>query len=115
MNSTILKLGLAATDDQDLLPQPVVIRRTPAARQDARPELWAERRSTEEPAVNHCPHCGSIIYSRRHKLCGLCGRELPEEFRFSSAEALRLENLIRNEQERHRTWMKKSTAGAFSV
>lgn len=115
MNGVSLKLGLAATDEQDLLPQPLVIRRAPAARPEARPEFWAERRLTEEPADGRCPHCGSIIYSRRHKLCGLCGRELPEEFLFSSAEAQRLENLLRIEQERHRTWMKKGMVSAFSV
>ncbi|MBM3840330.1 MAG: hypothetical protein FJ398_20680 [Verrucomicrobia bacterium] len=115
MNGVSLKLNLAATDEQDLLQQPVVIRQDPAARPEARPELWAERRLTKEAADGDCPHCGSIVYSRRHKLCGLCGRDLPEEFLFSSAESQRLESLLRIEQARHRAWMRKGAASAFSV
>ena len=30
-----------------------------------------------------CPKCGSIIYSRRNVLCGVCGERLPPELLFS--------------------------------
>lgn len=115
MNGVSLKLGLAPTDERDLLQQPVEIRQTAATRQAVRDELGVSRRLTRELTDCRCPHCDSIIYSRRHKLCGLCGRKLPEEFLFSPAEAQRLENLLRTEQERHRLWMKKGGASAFSV
>ena len=36
----------------------------------------------QEPASPKCPACGSIIYSRRHVLCGVCGERLPEELLF---------------------------------
>ncbi len=34
----------------------------------------------------HCPKCNGVVYSRRHKLCGFCGAELPAEFLFTDAE-----------------------------
>ena len=30
-----------------------------------------------------CPQCGSIIYSRRNVLCGVCGDRLPPELLFT--------------------------------
>jgi len=30
-----------------------------------------------------CPKCGSIIYSRRNVLCGVCGDRLPPELLFT--------------------------------
>jgi hypothetical protein len=30
-----------------------------------------------------CPKCGSIIYSRRNVLCGVCGGRLPDELLFT--------------------------------
>ncbi len=26
-----------------------------------------------------CPHCQSLIYSRKNKICGVCEKPLPEE------------------------------------
>ncbi|MFO1499044.1 MAG: hypothetical protein U1G07_11735 [Verrucomicrobiota bacterium] len=52
-----------------------------------------------------CPECKSIIYSRRHKLCSVCAEPLPEQLLFSTTEAERVEQLLRNEQSRHRKWM----------
>ena len=66
------------------------------------------RQLTSPAVTRHCPECRSIIYSRRHKLCGVCACELPREFLFSVEEASRLQNLLRNEQARHREWMRKS-------
>jgi hypothetical protein len=50
----------------------------------------------------HCPHCGSVIYSRRHKLCGVCAEPLPSACLFSMAEAERVEVLLQEERARHR-------------
>jgi len=33
-----------------------------------------------------CPNCGSLIYSRRNVLCGVCGNRLPESLLFTAAE-----------------------------
>lgn len=55
-----------------------------------------------------CPHCDSIIYSRRHKLCGVCGQSLPADYLFSETEAQRIERILRTEQSRHKKWMRKT-------
>jgi uncharacterized Zn finger protein (UPF0148 family) len=33
-----------------------------------------------------CPKCGSVIYSRRNVLCGVCGERLPGELLFNAEE-----------------------------
>jgi len=33
-----------------------------------------------------CPKCGSVIYSRRNVLCGVCGERLPQELLFTPEE-----------------------------
>lgn len=35
----------------------------------------------------NCPECERLLYSRRHKTCGFCGAELPEECLFTAEEA----------------------------
>src|SRR2546430_15563462 len=62
------------------------------------------------PRERHCPSCDSIVYSRRHRLCGVCGQVLPEDCRFTATEAENVEMLFRTEQQRHRAWLKKTTA-----
>ena len=37
-----------------------------------------------------CPECNSIVYSRRNRLCGVCGESLPAELLFSPDEARRI-------------------------
>jgi predicted nucleic acid-binding Zn ribbon protein len=56
-----------------------------------------------------CPACDSIVYSRRHKLCGVCGQVLPEDCLFTATEAESVEMLLRTERQRHRAWLKKTT------
>jgi hypothetical protein len=56
---------------------------------------------------SRCPGCNAVIYSRRHKLCGVCGEELPEALLFSPSQASRVEELLRLEREQHRAWMKR--------
>lgn len=62
-----------------------------------------------------CPHCDSIIYSRRHKLCGVCAEELPTEVLFTEGESAHIKGLLREEQHRHRCWMTKSFRGTEPV
>jgi predicted nucleic acid-binding Zn ribbon protein len=62
-----------------------------------------------KPRVRLCPSCDSIIYSRRHRLCGVCGQVLPEDCRFTATEAETVEMLLKSERERHRAWLKKTT------
>ena len=55
----------------------------------------------------HCPECDSIIYSRRHKLCGVCGQALPANLLFTVMEAQRVEALVSTERQRHKKWMEQ--------
>src|SRR5437867_9692752 len=59
-----------------------------------------------------CPSCDSIIYSRRHNRCGVCERELPVNFLFTSDEAEKVDVLLRTERERHRAWLTRVELGA---
>lgn len=45
-----------------------------------------------------CPNCGSIIYSRRNKLCGVCETLLPEELLFSPEEKKQWDKVIEVEK-----------------
>ena len=58
-----------------------------------------------------CPSCDSIIYSRRHNRCGVCERELPVNFLFTSDEAEKVDVLLRTERERHRAWLTRVEVG----
>ena len=62
-----------------------------------------------------CPHCDSIVYSRKNKLCGVCSRQLPDSFLFSEAEATRVARILAIEKERHRKWISKAFLDAVSV
>ena len=61
-----------------------------------------------QPQVRRCPICESIIYSRRHKLCGVCCGELPDECLFDPAQAESVSALIKEERAQHRTWMRRA-------
>ena len=56
----------------------------------------------------HCPSCDSIVYTRRHRLCGACGEVLPEDRLFTVGEAQNVEMLLQTERQRHRAWLKKT-------
>jgi hypothetical protein len=56
---------------------------------------------------SRCPECNAVIYSRRHRHCGVCGEELPEALLFSPSQALQVEELLRFERKQHRAWMKR--------
>lgn len=54
-----------------------------------------------------CPRCASIVYARRHKLCGVCGEELPAAVLFSASEASRVLATLVSERQRHRAWIER--------
>jgi hypothetical protein len=54
-----------------------------------------------------CPNCDSIIYSRRHKACGVCAEPLPLACLFSVQEAESVERLLDEERGRHRKWLQR--------
>ena len=110
MSAVSWNLKIVATEEMDLLQQPIAIRH-----ETAYGRLPVSRHLTLQRSELRCPHCDSVIYSRRHKLCGSCSRELPEELLFNSVEAERLENLLRTEQQRHRKWMRQKCHGSFAV
>lgn len=49
-----------------------------------------------------CPDCGSVIYSRKHVLCGVCGKRLPDSLLFTPEDRAmvdqQMEDLKRREQ-----------------
>jgi len=69
------------------------------------PQLYA--RIGAPAQQRHCPFCDSIVYSRRHKLCGVCLRELPEQMLFSPEQAGNVTSMLRDEQQRHRAWLQR--------
>ena len=38
----------------------------------------------------NCPHCQRVLYSRKRKTCGFCGKELPPECLFSEMEMAKI-------------------------
>jgi hypothetical protein len=61
-----------------------------------------------EPSERRCPACNSLVYSRRHNRCGVCGRILPTSCLFTSDEAERVDALLRKERQRHRDWLRRA-------
>jgi len=65
-----------------------------------------------------CPACGSLIYSRRHPLCGQCGERLPDSVLFTPAERAGLETKLaearRRAREAHQSPDPASPAGDAS-
>jgi len=57
--------------------------------------------------AKHCPACGSVIYSRRAKVCGVCSAPLPAALRLVGEQAQKIaaqfkqseQNIRRMEQE----------------
>ncbi|MEI7809843.1 MAG: hypothetical protein WCJ07_15300 [Verrucomicrobiota bacterium] len=62
-----------------------------------------------------CPKCGSVIYSRRHSICGRCGEKLPESLMFDLITSKKVEDLIAQDKKR-KEWESKfpghATGGA---
>ena len=62
-------------------------------------------RGVKAQAERRCPHCNAIIYSRRHKLCGVCSEPLPLTCLFSTEEAQSVASRLSEERARHRKWL----------
>ena len=65
--------------------------------------------------AHRCPACNSIIYSRRHSLCGVCGKPLPEDRLFTLTEAKAVTRLLSMEKQRYREWLSKGVAQALAI
>lgn len=50
----------------------------------------------------HCPTCRRTILSRRNKLCGFCGKPIPQELLFTAAEVEVIEAAERKRAEASR-------------
>ena len=67
----------------------------------------------------HCPACGSVIYSRRAKLCGVCSAPLPDELRITGEQSEKIgklmkqmeQNIRRMEQEERDDQLRYSGSG----
>ena len=53
-----------------------------------------------------CPKCGSVVYSRRHLVCGRCGEKLPESAGFDVATRQRLDAMAA-EEHKQAAWRSK--------
>jgi hypothetical protein len=62
--------------------------------------------------TGHCPQCKSIVYSRRHRMCGVCNQPLPDALLFSEREAERVAQLVHKERSEHRRWLEQREAVA---
>jgi uncharacterized Zn finger protein (UPF0148 family) len=49
-----------------------------------------------------CPHCGSVVYSRRNVLCGVCGKRLPDSVLFTAEERTVVERELAEAKRRAR-------------
>jgi uncharacterized Zn finger protein (UPF0148 family) len=66
------------------------------------PEECQEGSSTVGIMPPKCPKCGSIIYSRRNVLCGVCGERLPEELLFTAEQRDAVDKTLRELKEREK-------------
>jgi hypothetical protein len=82
---------------------------------NVKPALKATLGEPVGQKTHRCPACNSIIYSRRHRLCGVCGSSLPEDRLFTPTEAKAVTRLLSVEKQRHRQWLSKGFAQALSV
>ena len=49
-----------------------------------------------------CPHCDSVVYSRRNVLCGVCGKRLPDSVLFTAEERAVVERELAEAKRRAR-------------
>lgn len=70
---------------------------------------------TPVASPGHCPHCQSIIYSRKAKLCGVCSGPIPENIRFGQTETKRIQSLMDIERNKHRKWISKELKQTLAV
>jgi uncharacterized Zn finger protein (UPF0148 family) len=56
-----------------------------------------------------CPECGSIIYSRRNILCGVCGKQLPPELLFTPEEKEKFDRQLAEDKKRRQKEAEKES------
>ena len=49
-----------------------------------------------------CPYCHAPIYSRSHKICGVCEKPLPPELLWSGAQVAELKKETEEEEKREK-------------
>lgn len=59
-----------------------------------------------------CPKCGSVIYSRKNVLCGVCGERLPAELLFTAEERAAVERDLAATKRRARQASGDSSSGS---
>ena len=64
-------------------------------------------RNNTAQGERRCPWCNAIIYSRRHRNCGVCCEPLPAACVFTSEESAQVKSLLEQERQRHRKWLGK--------
>jgi hypothetical protein len=94
-------LDLDWNTQDELESQPVVISWQP------RPAVV--RGIGDSTATVRCPECASIVYSRRHRLCGVCNQPLPDHLLFTMRDSQRVKQLMDLERARHRRWLEQRT------
>ena len=61
-----------------------------------------------------CPKCGSIIYSRRNVLCGVCGERLPPELLFTAEQRESVEGELQDLKKREREMRRRESETSSS-
>ena len=72
--------------------------------------LFSQGRKVQQE--RRCPWCNAIVYSRRHRNCGVCSEPLPAACVFTNEESARVKSLLDAERERHRKWLGKVNFGS---
>ena len=63
----------------------------------------------QPPMTPKCPKCGSIIYSRRNVLCGVCGERLPPELLFTPQQRETVERDLQVLKEREKEMRRRES------
>ncbi|MGV3771850.1 MAG: hypothetical protein ACO1QB_03045 [Verrucomicrobiales bacterium] len=62
-----------------------------------------------------CPHCQSLIYSKRQKFCGVCEQALPEKLLFNNSQSRNVKSLLEEERQKHRAWLRKASERSWPL
>jgi hypothetical protein len=62
-----------------------------------------------------CPKCGSIVYSRRNVLCGVCGERLPPELLFTPEQCEEVERDLQALKQRERETRRRESESSSDL
>ncbi len=62
-----------------------------------------------------CPTCGSIVYSRRNLLCGVCGERLPSELLFTPEQREAVERDLQALKQREREMRRRESESSSDL